>query len=128
MVGRLRAAGAIVVGKTNLPEFALAGFTSNRLFGDTNNPWALDWSPGGSSGGSGAALAMGLAPLATGTDGAGSIRIPASYCGLVGLKPTNGLLGRDPIPTGSICPPTGRWRRRRRRAAAVGDPRRSDAR
>ncbi len=99
VVGRLRAAGAIVVGKTNLPEFALAGFTSNRLFGDTNNPWALDWSPGGSSGGSGAALAMGLAPLATGTDGAGSIRIPAAYCGLVGLKPTNGLLGRDPIPT-----------------------------
>ena len=99
MVGALRAAGAIVVGKTNLPEFALAGFTSNRLFGDTNNPWALDWSPGGSSGGSGAALAMGLAPLATGTDGGGSIRIPAAYCGLVGLKPTNGLLGRDPIPT-----------------------------
>ena len=75
-VARLRAAGAVVVGKTNTPEFAFEGFTSNRLFGDTHNPWALDWSPGGSSGGSGAALAMGLAPLATGTDGGGSIRNP----------------------------------------------------
>jgi Asp-tRNA(Asn)/Glu-tRNA(Gln) amidotransferase A subunit family amidase len=99
VVARLRAAGAIVVGKTNLPEFAFEGFTSNRLFGDTRNPWALDWSPGGSSGGSGAALAMGLAPLATGTDGGGSIRIPAAYCGLVGLKPTNGVIGRDPMPS-----------------------------
>ena len=84
VVARLRAAGAIVVGKTNLPEFAFEGFTSNRLFGDTGNPWAIEWSPGGSSGGSGAALAAGLAPLATGTDGGGSIRIPAAFCGLVG--------------------------------------------
>jgi Asp-tRNA(Asn)/Glu-tRNA(Gln) amidotransferase A subunit family amidase len=99
VVARLRAAGAIVVGKTNLPEFALEGFTSNRLFGPTRNPWAPAWTPGGSSGGSGAALAMGLAPLATGTDGGGSIRIPAAFCGLVGLKPTNGLIGRDPIPS-----------------------------
>jgi Asp-tRNA(Asn)/Glu-tRNA(Gln) amidotransferase A subunit family amidase len=98
-VARLRAAGAVVVGKTNLPEFALEGFTSNRSFGDTHNPWALDWSPGGSSGGSGAALAMGLAPLATATDGGGSIRIPAAFCGLVGFKPTNGLVGRDPVPS-----------------------------
>jgi Asp-tRNA(Asn)/Glu-tRNA(Gln) amidotransferase A subunit family amidase len=98
-VARLRAAGAVVVGKTNLPEFALEGYTSNRLFGDTHNPWALDWSPGGSSGGSSAALAMGLVPLATGTDGGGSIRIPAAFCGLVGLKPTNGLVGRDPTPS-----------------------------
>ncbi len=98
-VARLRAAGAVVVGKTNLPEFALEGFTANRLFGDTHNPWALDWSPGGSSGGSGAALAMGLAPLATATDGGGSIRIPAAFCGLVGFKPTNGLIGRDPMPS-----------------------------
>jgi Asp-tRNA(Asn)/Glu-tRNA(Gln) amidotransferase A subunit family amidase len=99
VVARLRAAGAIVVGKTNLPEFALEGFTANRSFGDTHNPWALDWSPGGSSGGSGAALAMGLAPLATASDGGGSIRIPAAYCGLVGHKPTNGIIGRDPIPS-----------------------------
>ncbi len=98
-VARLRAAGAIVVGRTNLPEFALEGFTANRIFGDTNNPWAMDWSPGGSSGGSAAALAMGLAPLATGTDGGGSVRIPAAFCGLAGLKPTNGQIGRDPTPS-----------------------------
>ena len=98
-VARLRAAGAVVVGKTNLPEFAFEGFTSNRTFGDTHDPWALDWSPGGSSGGSGAALAAGMAPLATGTDGGGSIRIPAAFCGLVGLKPTRGLVGHDPTPS-----------------------------
>lgn len=95
---RLRAAGAIVVGKTNVPEFAFEGYTANRLFGATRNPWAPEWSPGGSSGGSAAALAAGLAPLATATDGGGSIRIPAALCGLVGLKPTNGVIGRDPIP------------------------------
>lgn len=95
---RLRAAGAIVVGKTNLPEFASEGFTSNLLFGTTRNPWALDWSPGGSSGGSAAALAAGMVPIATATDGGGSIRIPAAFCGLVGIKPTNGVIGRRPIP------------------------------
>ena len=99
VVSRFRAAGAIVVGKTNLPEFAFEGFTANRLFGETHDPWALDWSPGGSSGGSGAALAAGMAPLATGTDGGGSIRIPAAFCGLVGLKPTGGLIGHDPTPS-----------------------------
>ncbi|MEI7778513.1 MAG: amidase, partial [Actinomycetes bacterium] len=82
----LRAAGAIVVGKTNLPEFASEGWTSNLLFGTTGNPWSLGWTPGGSSGGSAAALAAGLAPLATGTDGGGSVRIPAAFCGLLGLK------------------------------------------
>ncbi len=97
-VERLRAAGAIVVGKTNVPEFAFEGFASNRVFGDTRNPWAPDWSPGGSSGGSAAALVMGLTPLATATDGGGSTRIPAAFCGLAGLKPTNGLIGRRPIP------------------------------
>jgi Asp-tRNA(Asn)/Glu-tRNA(Gln) amidotransferase A subunit family amidase len=95
---RLRAAGGIVVGKTNLPEFASEGFTSNLLFGTTRNPWALEWSPGGSSGGSAAALAAGLVPIATATDGGGSIRIPAAFCGLVGIKPTNGVIGRRPIP------------------------------
>jgi Asp-tRNA(Asn)/Glu-tRNA(Gln) amidotransferase A subunit family amidase len=95
---RLRAAGAVVVGKTNLPEFAAQGYTANRLFGVTRNPWALQWSPGGSSGGSGAALAAGMAPLATATDGGGSIRIPAALCGLAGIKPTGGLIGRRPIP------------------------------
>ncbi len=97
VAARLRDAGAIVVGKTNVPEFAFEGFTANRLFGVTRNPWALDWSPGGSSGGSAAAIAAGLAPLATATDVGGSIRIPASACGLVGLKPTAGLIGRDSI-------------------------------
>ena len=99
VVSRLRAAGAVVVGKTNLPEFAFEGFTWNRVFGETRDPWALDWSPGGSSGGSAAALAAGMAPLATGTDGGGSIRIPAAFCGIVGLKPTNGIVGRDPTPS-----------------------------
>ncbi len=95
---RLRAAGAIVVGKTNLPEFACEGFTANVLFGVTRNPWATDWSPGGSSGGSAAAVAAGMVPIATATDGGGSIRIPSAFCGLVGLKPTNGLIPRRPIP------------------------------
>ena len=95
---RLRGAGAIVVGKTNQPEFAFAGFTGNTVYGTTVNPWGTEWSPGGSSGGSGAAVAAGMAPIATATDGGGSIRIPASFCGLAGLKPTNGVIGRDPIP------------------------------
>ncbi|MEO8230376.1 MAG: amidase [Chloroflexota bacterium] len=97
VAGRLRAEGAILVGKTNVPEFAFEGYTANRLFGATDNPWARGRSPGGSSGGSGAALAAGLAPIATATDVGGSVRIPASLCGLVGLKPTVGLIGRDPI-------------------------------
>jgi Asp-tRNA(Asn)/Glu-tRNA(Gln) amidotransferase A subunit family amidase len=95
--GRLRAAGAIVIGKSNVPEFAFQGFTANPLFGVTRNPWAPAWSPGGSSGGSSAAIAAGLVPIATATDVGGSIRIPASASGLVGLKPTGGLIGRDPI-------------------------------
>ena len=98
-VERMFAAGAIPIGRTNIPEFAFQGFTDNDLFGPTRNPWGLEWSPGGSSGGSGAALAAGLAPIATGSDGGGSIRTPAAFCGLVGLKPTNGLIGRRPIPS-----------------------------
>jgi len=94
----LRAAGAIIVGKTNLPEFATEGFTDNRLDGPTKNPWDVRYSPGGSSGGSGAALAAGLAPIATGTDGGGSVRIPAGLCGLLGIKPTVGAIGRWPAP------------------------------
>ncbi len=96
-VQRLRAAGAIVVGKANLPEFATEGYTSNLLFGTTGNPWAPQWSPGGSSGGSAAALAAGMVPLATATDGGGSVRIPAAFCGLLGIKPTRGVVGRRPI-------------------------------
>jgi Asp-tRNA(Asn)/Glu-tRNA(Gln) amidotransferase A subunit family amidase len=87
----------VIVGKTNLPEFAVEGFSDNLLDGATGNPWSLAWTPGGSSGGSGAALAAGLAPIATGTDGGGSVRIPAGLCGLVGLKPTHGAVGRWPV-------------------------------
>jgi len=97
--GRLRAAGAILVGKTNLPENALEAYSANRLFGVTRNPWDPDWSPGGSSGGSAAALSAGMAPIATATDGGGSARIPAAFCGLVGLKPSNGIVGRSPVPS-----------------------------
>lgn len=97
IAGRLRRAGAILVGKSNIPEFAFEGYTANRRYGTTRNPWAPAWSPGGSSGGSGAALAAGLVAIATATDVGGSIRIPAAACGLVGLKPTAGLIGRDPI-------------------------------
>ena len=98
-VERLVQAGAVIVGRTNVPEFAFQGWTANDLVGATRNPWGLEWSPGGSSGGSGAALAAGLAALATATDGGGSIRTPATFCGLVGLKPTAGLIGRRPLPS-----------------------------
>ncbi len=90
LVARLRAAGAVVVGKTNLPEFAWTGHTTNSLFGTTANPWHLDHSAGGSSGGSAAAVASGMVPLATGSDGGGSIRIPSACCGLSGMKPSHG--------------------------------------
>lgn len=88
-VARLRAAGAIVVGKTNTPEFTLLGETRNGLGPDTRNPWDPSRTPGGSSGGSAAALAAGMVPLATGSDTAGSITVPAAFCGLVGLKPSH---------------------------------------
>ena len=94
-VARARAAGAIVVGKTNLPEFALEGYTSNRRFGTTRNPWNAALTPGGSSGGSVAAVAAGCVPLALGTDGGGSIRRPASHTGLVGFKPSIGAVARE---------------------------------
>jgi aspartyl-tRNA(Asn)/glutamyl-tRNA(Gln) amidotransferase subunit A len=94
IVARLRAAGAIPIGKTNLPEFGSTAFTRNRLFGVTRNPWNLDRTPGGSSGGSSAAVAAGMVPFATGGDGGGSIRIPASYTGLFGFKGTFGRVPR----------------------------------
>ena len=97
-MARLKAAGAIVVGKTTLPEFAIEGYTANRATGVTRNPWNLELSPGGSSGGSATAVSAGVVPIATATDGGGSIRIPAAFCGLVGLKPSNGLIGRWPTP------------------------------
>jgi amidase len=98
LVRRLRAAGLIVMGKTHLPELALWAATESRVHGITRNPWAQDRSPGGSSGGSAAAVASGMVPAAHATDGLGSIRIPASCCGLIGLKPTHGLVPLGPDP------------------------------
>jgi aspartyl-tRNA(Asn)/glutamyl-tRNA(Gln) amidotransferase subunit A len=95
---RLRAAGAILIGKTTTPEFGHKGLTDSPLQGITRNPWGLDRTSGGSSGGAAAAIAAGLGPLAIGTDGAGSIRGPASTCGIVGLKPTLGVV---PLETAS---------------------------
>ncbi len=95
-VARLKAAGAIVVGKTNNPEFCYRGYTDNDVWGLTRNPWALDRTPGGSSGGAGASVAYGATPIALGTDGGGSIRIPAAFCGLVGHKPTFGRVPKLP--------------------------------
>jgi len=93
-VMRLHSAGAIIVGKTNTPEFANSGFTDNAIFGPTRNPWNLQLTPGGSSGGAVAALAAGIGPLALGTDAAGSIRRPAAYTGVVGFRPTTGRIPR----------------------------------
>ena len=95
-VARLRAAGAIVIGKTNVPEFTLEGYTNNPLYGVTRNPWDTALTPGGSSGGAVSAVAAGLGAFAIGTDGGGSIRRPASHTGLVGLKPSIGRVARGP--------------------------------
>ena len=90
LVERLKAAGAVILGKTNTPEFGHKAETDNLVFGPTRNPWSLERTAGGSSGGSAAAVVAGLAPLAEGSDGAGSIRIPAAMCGAFGFKPTYG--------------------------------------
>ncbi|MEE6137668.1 amidase [Mycobacterium sp. 050128] len=95
-VRRLRAAGAIIIGKTNVPELMIFPFTESLTFGATRNPWNLGRSPGGSSGGSGAAVAAGLAPMALGSDGGGSIRVPSSWCGLFGLKPQRDRVSLEP--------------------------------
>lgn len=108
---RLRAAGAIVVGKTNTPEFGAGSHTFNEVFGTTRNPWAPDRSAGGSSGGAAAALAIGMLPIADGSDHGGSIRNPASFNNVVGLRPTPGLVpdpGEDPWDVASVTGPMAR--------------------
>jgi Asp-tRNA(Asn)/Glu-tRNA(Gln) amidotransferase A subunit family amidase len=99
-VRRLEAAGAIAIGRSNVPEFCYRGTTRNELYGQTGNPFAPDRSAGGSSGGAASALALGVGDLALGSDGGGSIRIPASFCGTVGLKPSYGLVPRTPDSAG----------------------------
>lgn len=99
IVEKFEAAGAIVVGKTTTPEFAYNGFTHSPLWGVTRNPWNLERTPGGSSGGSGAAVASGCVYLAEGSDMGGSVRIPASYCGVFGLKPSLGRIPMDILPS-----------------------------
>jgi amidase len=90
LVGRYKNAGLVIFGKTNTPELGMANVTEPELFGPTRNPWNPDRTPGGSSGGSAAAVAAGIVPAAAANDGGGSIRTPASNCGLVGLKPSRG--------------------------------------
>jgi len=99
IVEKLTGAGAIMVGKTTTPEFAYSSFTESPLWGITRNPWNPGRTPGGSSGGSGAAVASGCVPLAEGTDMGGSVRIPAAWCGIVGLKPSLGRIPLDILPS-----------------------------
>jgi amidase len=98
VVAQLRTAGAIILGKSNTPEFATGANTVNDVFGTTRNPWNTDLSPAGSSGGSAAAVATGMVPLAHGTDFGGSLRVPAAFCGIVGLRTTPGLVPNHPMP------------------------------
>ena len=99
-LSRLRAAGAVPIGKTAAPEFGTLNFTKTKAWGITRNPWSLDRTPGGSSGGTAAAVAAGLIPCGTASDGGGSTRIPAAFAGLVGMKPSHGRIP-DPAPSGS---------------------------
>ena len=104
VTARLREAGAVLLGKTNTPEMGCKGETNSPLHGITRNPWNLSRTPGGSSGGAAAAVAAGMGPLAVGTDGAGSVRIPAAFCGNVGIKPSFGRVPAFPLsPFGTVA-------------------------
>src|SRR6204780_6012958 len=106
LVKRLRAAGAIVLGNTNVPEFLMAWETDNLLYGRTNNPWDLERTPGGSSGGEAAAISAGMSAGGVGSDGGGSIRVPAHFSGICGLKPTPGRIpaaGHFPVSAGPFA-------------------------
>jgi Asp-tRNA(Asn)/Glu-tRNA(Gln) amidotransferase A subunit family amidase len=121
-VERLKGAGAIILGKTTTPEFGHKGVTDSPLFGITRNPWNPALTPGGSSGGAGAAVAAGLGPLAVGTDGGGSIRVPASFCGIYGLKPSFGRVPQAPgFPGWETLSHTGPMTRTVRDAALMLD-------
>ena len=101
-VARMRAAGCVIVGKTNTPEHGCMGDTYNPRFGPTLNPWNIERSPGGSSGGTGSAIASGMVPVGSGSDGGGSIRIPSAICGLSGIKTSQGRVPSGPPPSGLI--------------------------
>jgi aspartyl-tRNA(Asn)/glutamyl-tRNA(Gln) amidotransferase subunit A len=120
-VKRLRAAGMIVIGRTNTPEFGWKGVTDNRVFGITRNPWNLHLTPGGSSGGAAAAVAAGLGPIGIGTDGGGSLRIPASFCGVVGFKASFGRIANWPGSGGALLRHIGPMARTVADVAAVLD-------
>jgi len=121
-VERLKGAGAVLIGKTSTPEFGHKGVTESPLLGVTRNPWNPSLTPGGSSGGAGAAVAAGLGPLAVGTDAGGSIRIPASFCGIYGLKPSFGRVPQAPgFPGWETLSVTGPMTRTVRDAAAMLD-------
>src|SRR5579884_1824697 len=115
LAARLRNAGAILIGNTNTPEFLMAYETDNRIAGKTSNPWSLDHSAGGSSGGEAAAIASGCSPGGVGSDGGGSIRVPAHFCGIAGLKPTPGRISTFghrsmlTLPGISVAGPLARW-------------------
>ena len=115
LVARLRQAGAIILGVTNAPELLMAWETDNLLYGRTNNPWDLSRTPGGSSGGEAAAIAAGMSAGGVGSDGGGSIRVPAHFSGICGLKPTPGR-----IPATGHFPGLGRAVRFARRGRADG--------